>query len=444
MQTYDVVVIGAGFAGLVAARELGRKNKKVLVLEARDRIGGRTWTDHRLGRDLELGGTWVHWTQPHVWSEISRYGLEVTRGPRAERTYWHAGGRVETGDLEEFMDLIDPGMTRLLEETTDWIPRPDRPLSNEKLAEADAVTLQERLDDLNLPPEERDANAAAWVGHFNGPPDHSSFVNGLRWTAAAAGHWKLMHESTAIFRLTEGTKTLAAHIAEESGAEIRLGSPAVAIRQDDDSATVVFGEGEEVRARDVVVTLPQNVLDRIEYSPELSAAKKASSEEKTASQGLKVWIRVKGPIEPFFAYSTPRHPLSVIRTEYVGEDDAVLVAFGADSTRLDIEDIDQVREAVGAWRDDLEILEVTGHDWMADEWAGETWMISRPGQFTNYHEQMSTAESRVHFASGDFANIWAGFIDGAIESGFRVAREIEDTERGTGSGRAGAVHRANS
>ena len=62
----DVVVIGAGFAGLVAARELGRAGLDVLVLEARDRVGGRTWTDRRLGHDLELGGTWVHWVQPHT------------------------------------------------------------------------------------------------------------------------------------------------------------------------------------------------------------------------------------------------------------------------------------------------------------------------------------------------------------------------------------------
>ena len=64
----DVVVIGAGFAGLVAARELGRAGLDVIVLEARDRVGGRTWTDRRLGHDLELGGTWMHWVQPHAWA----------------------------------------------------------------------------------------------------------------------------------------------------------------------------------------------------------------------------------------------------------------------------------------------------------------------------------------------------------------------------------------
>src|SRR5580700_6209968 len=81
----DVVVIGAGFAGLVAARELGRAGLGVLVLEARGRVGGRTWTDRRLGHDLELGGTWVHWVQPHTWAEMTRYGRQVTRSPAVDR-----------------------------------------------------------------------------------------------------------------------------------------------------------------------------------------------------------------------------------------------------------------------------------------------------------------------------------------------------------------------
>jgi monoamine oxidase len=59
-ETYDVVVLGAGFAGLTAARDLS-KSHRVLLLDARDRIGGRTWTANALGQEIEMGGTWVHW-----------------------------------------------------------------------------------------------------------------------------------------------------------------------------------------------------------------------------------------------------------------------------------------------------------------------------------------------------------------------------------------------
>ena len=145
-----------------------------------------------------------------------------------------------------------------------------------------------------------------------------------------------------------------------------------------------------------------------------------------SSQGVKLWIRVKGPIKPFFAYSTKDHPLSVVRTEFVGGEDAVLVAFGADARRIDVESIEAVQQALRTWRDDLEVLEIAAHDWNNDEYAGETWLIQRPGQYPEGQAELQRPEGAVHLASGDIANLWAGFFDGAIESGTRVAREVAD------------------
>ncbi|WP_129656878.1 flavin monoamine oxidase family protein [Rothia halotolerans] len=424
METADVVIVGAGIAGLVAARELSHQGRNVVVLEARDRIGGRTWTDRRLGYDLEIGGTWIHWTQPHSWAEVTRYGLDVTRGPVAEETYWLAGDEVRRGGLEDLMGLIDSGMRRVLESTRTWLPRPDQPLAVEGLEEVDNRSLQDALDELDLSVDERNANESAWVGHFNGPLDQCSFLSAMRWTTAAAGSWHLMHEATAIYRLAGGTRGLVDAIARDGGADIRLDSPVRNIAHDADGATVSYGEGKEIRAEHVIVTLPQNMIGQLPVDPPLEEGKTAPSAEKTGSQGVKAWIKVKGPIKPFFAYSSQQHPLSVVRTEYLDDDVAVLVGFGADGSRIDVNDAEQVSAALRTWRDDLEVLETTGHDWMDDEFSQETWLIQRPGQFTKYHAAQQRAEGRLHFASGDHANIWAGFIDGAIESGLRAVREV--------------------
>ncbi|TDD89191.1 FAD-dependent oxidoreductase [Saccharopolyspora karakumensis] len=420
----DVVIVGGGVAGLITARELGRKGLRVTVLEARDRLGGRVWTDHRLGRDLEIGGTWLHWVQPHAWAEVTRYGLEVTRGPRPEEAYWLAGDEVRTGTLDGFMELIDPGMRRLLEGTMEWIPRPDKPLSNPELSSVDGFSVQDKLDELDLPVEEYRANEAAWVGHFNAPLEDGAFASALRWTSATAGSWHLMHEASAVFRLASGTRSLVRAIVADTDADIRTSTEAARVEHDTDGAVVTTTAGDQIHTKRVVLTLPQNLLGDLDVSPGLCSEKRAATKEGTASKGVKVWIRVRGPIKPFFAYSSASHPLSVVRTEFLGDDDAVLVSFGADSRRISSNDRDAVAEALRVWRDDLEVLEVTGHDWMADPYSRETWLMQQPHQLTRYFAAQQRAEGVLHFAGSDYANVWAGFIDGAIESGHRVAREI--------------------
>jgi monoamine oxidase len=89
----DVVVIGAGLAGLTAARELRKAGHRVLVLEGRDRIGGRAFTGEFAGTDVELGGAFVHWFQPHVFAELTRYGIPFAVPPEPTRwSYTSQGG----------------------------------------------------------------------------------------------------------------------------------------------------------------------------------------------------------------------------------------------------------------------------------------------------------------------------------------------------------------
>jgi monoamine oxidase len=425
-ESADVVVVGAGFAGLIAARELANSGFDVVVLEARDRVGGRVWTDHRLGHDLELGGTWVHWVQPHTWAELTRYGRGIVRSPRAEEAYWlGAGGQVRSGTLEEFNALIAPGQARIVHDALAALPRPADPAASPDLATLDARSLQERLDELDLGDEERCANESVWVGHVNARLDTVGLVSALRWAAATGGSWELMHEASATYRVDGGMSAFAGDIAQDVRGSIRLGQRVRSIRQDRDGATVVYGEaGTAIRARRVVVTTPFNAIHRIDVEPALTGAVARMNAEKSASRGVKAWITVKGPVKRFFAYSSQAHPLSVVKSEFISDDASVLVGFGPDHEAFDVTSLRDAQAALNVWRDDLEVLEVTGHDWMTDPLAGTTWQLFRPGQLTRDLTGLQQPQGALHFATSDNANLWGGFIDGAIESGLRAAAAI--------------------
>lgn len=431
MQSVDVVVVGAGFAGLIASRELGRAGLEVLTLEARDRIGGRTWTDHRLGHDLEMGANWIHWVQPHVWAEMSRYDRDMVRSPAAEEAYWQgADGTPRKGTLGEFMALIDEGQQLVIDDVRAAMPRGPEPTVG-GITDLDHLSIQDRFDTLGLDPEAQAANESVWVGHVNAPLDQVGLSSALRWVAATGGHWQLMHEASSTYRVVDGMRGFTARIAEDVPGEIRLNTTVAAITETADGVLVETTEGDQVLARKVVSTLPVNAIAGIRFTPELPAAWQRQNAETVASQGTKVWLRAEGHLPRFFAYANQNAPLSVLKADFYctdeeGNDYTILVGFGPDHTRIDLDDLPAMQAAVDVFRPGITITEVEAHDWMTDPLSLTTWMTHRPGQLTRDLVELQDPHGAIHFATSDNANLWGGFIDGAIESGLRESRRIID------------------
>ena len=130
MSENKVVIIGAGFAGLVAARELQTAGIEYEILEAKDRIGGRAWTEERMGRPLELGATWVHWFQAHTWTEIMRYGqrTEITASPSGNEAHWVTDGKVVKGTEDDLDEKLTAAMGVTYEGSEEYFPNPHDPL----------------------------------------------------------------------------------------------------------------------------------------------------------------------------------------------------------------------------------------------------------------------------------------------------------------------------
>jgi monoamine oxidase len=100
-----------------------------------------------------------------------------------------------------------------------------------------------------------------------------------------------------------------------------------------------------------------------------------------------------------------------------------LIGFGLDATAIDATDLRAVQVAMDAILPGYVVLDATAHDWLNDPYARGTWAIHRPGWYTRFHGEMRRPEGSVVLAGSDLANGWAGFMDGAIESGLTSARE---------------------
>ena len=121
----------------------------------------------------------------------------------------------------------------------------------------------------------------------------------------------------------------------------------------------------------------------------------------------------------------PGHPFGYLMTDRLLPDGSqLLVGFGRDAAAIDLE---TARRAARARRahPGLEIVDATTHDWLADEFARGTWAIHRPGWYTRHHAAMREPESGLVFAGSDLADGWSGYVDGAIESGLRAARQVQ-------------------
>ena len=418
---FDVIVVGGGFAGVTAAREAALQGRSVLLLEARERLGGRTWRSDWNGREIEYGGQWVHWHQPHTFSEITRAGLALELGPEAERVGWYVGEERRQATMDQRNAIAQHGWDSFVDGVDEALPMPHNPLfAIDKLARFDRLTMAERIDELSLSDEERDVLRAELESLAHGSLEDAGAVAVLRWHALSGYSLELTQLTGGHVSLVQGTRGLLDAIAGGAPFEQRLGVAAARISQGDDHVEVETCDGTGATARAVVVAVPLNTLGAIEFAPSLSEAKLGAVALGQASRGIKLFVRARG--EAVLNNSIrPGHPFGYLSTDAVLADGTqVLIGFGPDASVCHEDDLAWVQRSLDGILPGYEVLEAGAHNWLTDEFASGTWAIHRPGWYEHCHAAMQEPEGRVLLAGSDLANGWAGFIDGAIESGRRA------------------------
>jgi monoamine oxidase len=418
---YDVAVIGGGFAGVTAAREAALRGRSVVLLEARDRLGGRTWSTAWGPSPVEYGGAWVHWHQPHTWSELSRAGLAVTLGDDAEVAAWYVDGHRREGTIAERDAIARRGWDAFVDGVQTALPLPHDPLfAIEQLSRFDRLTISERVAQLQLSQEEREVLVAELESLAHAPLDEAGAVSVLRWHALSGYSLALTQFTGGRVTITRGTGALLAAIADAASFERRLGAEVVAVGQTDGRVEIETADGDGCAARVVVVAVPVNALGAIAFTPPLSAGKRAAIGLGQASRGIKIFIHARGQAV-WQNTIRPGHPFGYLDTEMIFDDGTqLLIGFGVDASRCDASDLPAVQRQLDEILPGYSVLAATAHDWLADRFSSGTWAIHRPGWYEHHHAAMQSAERRVVLAGSDIANGWSGFIDGAIESGLRA------------------------
>ena len=172
------------------------------------------------------------------------------------------------------------------------------------------------------------------------------------------------------------------------------------------------------------MTLPVGALAGIDFTPGLSEAKRAAVAQNHAGQGAKVWVLARGVPDDLCAmgYRTRLDFLGAMETTAEG---VVLVGFGPSAAALDVGDPQAVIGAVHELAPEAEVVAVHAHDWVGDPYSRGTWAVLRPGQVHAAWSALRAPEGAVHFAGAHTALRWPSFMDGAVESGRRVAVEAD-------------------
>jgi monoamine oxidase len=412
---FDVVVIGAGFAGLRAARDLTESGVRVALLEARDRVGGRTWTQNFPGSEetVELGGSYFTPDHHRVVAELHRYGLSWRSVPIPADVRWRTGGKLRRGLP------VGPEQWSELERVMVALANDAQEAAGTEGCARSGLSLAEWCRELNTPDEVADFLRGWWSVTGGASPEDGAMIDLLGSIAAHGGLLGLM---LMLARCpVPGWSALADAMAAEIET-VRLEHPVARLRETSTGVQIDLDDGQPLHAEHVILAVPANLLGRLSIEPGLPApVARAAGNNRGAS--AKLWLRARNV--PSQALAAGRGVgLDFLLVDRSMGGDALMVGFGPRSDFPERLEHGDVVEALRVFHPQAELVEWTWHDWTNDPWSRGTWLASPPGMPALFDAQNFVTEGRLRFASADFAPEASGWIEGAMASGAAAAVQV--------------------
>jgi monoamine oxidase len=439
----DVIVVGAGLAGLCAARQLTRRHVECTVVEARDRVGGRTLS-HRLGGEMiDLGGQWIGPHQNRIRALVQELGIATFPQFHDGKKLLSWGGKIQAyrGDL--------PGLSPLAQLELLWndyrlrshwrtLPA-QRPWMAPRAAEWDSQTV-ETWKRRHL----RSRGARLFIdvvvrAVLTSEPRDVSLLYFLNYLRAGHGLESLISIAGGAQqeRFVGGAQQICRRLAEPLGQRLLLDAPVRAIEQQADCVTVHTDRGPRV-ARYVILAIPPVLAGRIHYEPALPSRRDQLTARMPMGSVIKYVIAYERAFwrdAGFSGEAVSDTGPTVTTFDDTSHDGAhpALVTFSDASAAREWSDrsADERRQAVLAelarffGPEALRPVELVEKDWNIDPWSRGCYAgVTGPGVLTSFGDALRAPCGRIHFAGTETADEWLGYLDGAVQSGDRAAAEV--------------------
>ena len=446
-RTADVIVVGAGFAGLAAAKALRAAGVEPLVIEARDRVGGRTCPGSIAGLTIDLGGMWVGPTQTVLDALAHEYGVKTYPQYLTGKSAIELNGKWHSSEGEDYLALLSlpvkldvAQLVYRLTALSDSI-NPDSPWTHPKADQFDAMTMQTWLDQHTHTDGAMSFMVSLIRAVFCADPGDLSFLFCLFYLKSGGNLEELTtSKNGAQQRLfVGGVHQLSQRMADQLGERVILNSPVTDILQDAGGITAT-GTDATFRAKALIIAIAPALAGRINYSPLLPHKRDALTQRMPMGSVIKIWIAYSTPFwrgrgfsglfssdtaafGPSFDVTPPGTPNGIIAGFFDARNSVEWSARTSEQRRAEV-----IRCLTGAFG--LEAgapLEYVEKNWTQDRYSlGCYTGTLGPGALTQFGPTLRESIGRIFFAGTESSQIWAGYIEGALRSGARAAAEVRE------------------
>lgn len=446
-KLYDVIIVGGGFAGISAARELHRANKDILVLEARDRLGGRVHSVKILdGIDIELGGQWIGPTQDHMYELVKEYGIKTY--PTYDEGYCVLDLNQKISRYKGLIPKVDALSLLYIDRTIKNLDKMaksisvDSPWTHPKSLEWDSLTLGSYLQKTVKRKKAYSILRTGLETVLACSPSEVSLLHTLFYIKSGKNIDTLLNIKNGAQqdRIKGGMQQIIQSMANNFLHNVKFKEAVHSIVQKDNKCHVNTSKAT-YHSKKVIMAIPPVLASCISYTPLLSINKRQMLQKIPMGTVVKCYAIYKKPFWREKGYSGEAvtdegSPYQTIFDNGPAHSDyGVLMGFAiADRANKLMQNTLEERKEIMIktlvkyfGQEAAEIRHYEDKCWADEEYSQGCYAgYLPPGIWTKYQDSLRTIEGHIHWAGTETATIWNGYIEGAVITGIRAAKEIKD------------------